>query len=87
VELKMADWAIFMGAGGFFILLGLGAVIWDRSEKKGYYDAISSRRDVREYLNHQPERPEFGALKAGGRIAIAIGFLLLIVGGVFWIIG
>ena len=83
----MANWSILMGAGGFFILLGLGAVIWDRSERKGYYDAISGRRDVREYLNHQPERPEFGALKAGGWIAISIGFLLLIAGGVFWLWG
>ncbi len=83
----MANWSILMGAGGFFILLGLGAVIWDRSERKGYYDAISGRRDVREYLNHQPGRPEFGALKAGGWIAISIGCLLLIAGGIFWIIG
>jgi len=34
-------------------------------EEKCYYDAISRRTDVREYLEHQPQRPELGALKIG----------------------
>jgi len=79
-----ADWFILMGAGGFFILLGLGAIIWDKREKESYYDALSARRDVREYLEHQPERPELGALGIGGWIAIAIGLVMLAMGGVFW---
>jgi len=79
-----ADWIILMVVGGVFILLGLGAIIWDRAEKKSYYDAISAHRDVREYLVHQPERPELGALGIGGWIAIAIGVVMLAMGGVFW---
>ena len=79
-----ADWFILMGVGGFFILLGLGAIIWDKREKKSYYNAASAQRDVREYLEHQPERPELGALKLGGWIAIAIGLVMIAVGGVFW---
>ena len=79
-----ADWFILMGVGGFFILLGLGAIIWDKREKKSYYNTISAHKDVREYLVHQPERPELGALKIGGWIAIAIGLVMITVGGVFW---
>ncbi len=79
-----ADWFILMGVGGFFILLGLGAIIWDKREKKSYYNAVSAQKDVREYLEHQPERPELGALKLGGWIAIAIGLVMIAVGGAFW---
>ncbi len=79
------DWVILMGLGGLFILLGLGAIIWGRREEKSYYDAISTRSDVREYVEHWPERPEPGALKVGGWIAITIGVLMLIAGGVLLI--
>jgi len=75
------DWVILMGLGGLFILLGLGAIIWGRREEKGYYDAISTRSDVREYVEHWPERPEPGALKVGGWIAVTIGVLMLAGGG------
>ncbi len=75
------DWVILMGLGGLFILLGLGAIIWGRREEKSYYDAISTRSDVREYVEHWPERPEPGALKVGGWIAITIGVLMLAAGG------
>ncbi len=76
-----------MGVGGLFIVLGLAAIIWDRKEEKGYYDSISSRPDTREFLEKWPPRAQFGALKAGGLIALAIGILMLIVGGVFWLLG
>jgi hypothetical protein len=70
-----------MGIGGFFLLLGIAAIIWDRREARGYYDNTSTHNDVREYLEHWPPRPALGALKIGGWIAIAIGLLLLIIGG------
>jgi hypothetical protein len=79
------DWLILMGMGGFFILLGLAAIIWGRSEEKSYYDALATHTDVREYTEHWPQRPEPGALKAGGWIAIAIGLLMLVIGGAFWL--
>jgi hypothetical protein len=84
-ELSMlqADWLIVVGAGGLFILLGVGAIIWDKAERKSYYAAISSRRDVREYLEHAPLRPEFGALKIGGWIAITVGLVLVAMGSFF----
>ncbi len=80
------EWFVLIGSGGLFILLGIGAILWGRSEEKNYYNAISTRTDVREFLNHWPPRPEPGALKIGGRIAIIIGLLLLIIGGIFWLI-
>ena len=79
------DCFILMGVGGLFILLGVGAIIWNKFEEKGYYDSLSSRTDVREYLNHWPLRPEVGAWKIGGWIAVAIGLVMLVLGGIFWI--
>ena len=78
---------MLMGMGGLFILLGLGAIIWGRSEEKRYYDSLSTRSDLREFLDHWPQRPGHGALEIGGGIAIAIGVPTLIMGGVFWLLG
>jgi len=76
-----------MGRGGIFILLGLAAIFWGKGEEKSYYDSVATRPDVREYLEHLPQRPEPGALKIGGWIAIAIGLLMVAMGGAFWLWG
>ena len=81
------DWFVLMGMGGLFILLGLASIIWGRSEEKSYYDSISTRTDTREFLEHQPQYPQFGALKIGGRIAIAVGVLMIVIGGVLLLQG
>jgi len=81
------DVLMLMGVGGFFVFLGLVAIIWDRREAKHYYNALSDRTDLREYLEHWPQRPELGALKIGGWISIAVGVILLAVGGGFWLWG
>ena len=81
------DCFILMGMGGLFVLLGIASIFWGRGEQKSYFNAISSRQDVREYLEHEPERPEPGALKIGGRIAIAIGLLMVVMSGAFWLWG
>ena len=81
------DYFIMMGVGGLFLILGLGAIFWGKSEEKGYYDSLSTRTDVREYLEHSPERPALGALKVGGWIAIAIGLLMAAIGGAFLLWG
>ena len=80
------EWFVLLGMGVLFILLGVGAIMWGRSEEKSYFDAISTRTDAREFLNHWPPRPEPGALKTGGRIAISVGLLMLIIGGIFWLV-
>ena len=81
------DCFVLMGMGGLFVILGLAAIIWGRSEEKGYYDSLTNRPDTREFLEHWPQRPQFGALKIGGWIAIPIGLLMIIIGGIFWLVG
>ena len=81
------DWSILIGIGGLFIFLGLAAFIWGKREKKSYYNSISTRPDVKEFLEHEPERPELGALKIGGWITLAIGLLMVVMGGAFLLWG
>jgi hypothetical protein len=76
-------WLIPVVVGGVFILLGLGAVTWGKREEKEYYDALVTRRDLREFFAHWPFRPEPGALKIGGWIAVAVGLAIAIIGGIF----
>ncbi len=77
------EWFILMAMGGFFILLGLGMLFWGRSEEKSYYNSLSRQADVREYLEHSPERPALGALQIGGWVTVAIGLVVLAIGGAF----
>ena len=81
------DWFILIGMGVLFILLGLVAFIRGKREEKNYYNAISTRHDVREFLEHEPEHPEPGALKIGGWIAIAVGLLMVVMSGAFLLWG
>ena len=83
----MPDHFILMGIGGAFVILGMASMFWGNREAKGYYDAVSDRSDVREFLEHDPERPEPGALRIGGWIAVAVGLLMLIMGSIFWLLG
>ena len=82
-----SEWLILMGLGGLFILLGLATIIWGKREGKSYYDSLSARLDMREFLEHQPQRPEPQALKIGGWIAIAVGIVMLAMGGAFLLWG
>ena len=75
------DWFVLIGIGGLFILLGLGAIIWGKNEEKSYYNSLSPRLDTREFLEHWPQHPQFGSLKIGGLISLAIGVLMVIAGG------
>lgn len=81
------DLIILMIIGGVFILLGLGALFWGKSEEKRYFETISSRQDTREFLEGWPRRPQFGSLQTGGWIALTIGIIMLVVGGAFSIWG
>ena len=86
--MSVHDCLAIMGLGGIFILLGLLTIWWGRREEGSYFNALSRRGgDMREFLNHWPERPQPGALKIGGRISIVVGVLTLIIGGVFLLIG
>ena len=83
--MPQSDLFALIGMGSLLILLGLAAIIWGKSEEKGYYDSLSSRPDTREFLDRWPQRPQFGALKIGGWIAIAIGLLMIVMGGAFFL--
>ena len=77
----MPDSFILMVMGGGFIAMGLGMFFWGRREEKSYYNSLSSRPDVREFLEHSPDRPEHSSLRIGGWIGIILGSVLLSVGG------
>ncbi|HJX11930.1 MAG TPA: hypothetical protein VJ377_00195 [Dehalococcoidales bacterium] len=80
------DWFVLMGVGGVFIVLGIIGLLWGRHEEKRYYESLTTRTDVREFVSHWPERPQPGALKVGGWIALALGVLMLLAGIVSWLV-
>jgi len=81
--MPQVDWNIVLGMGGFFIILGIALLAGGRREEKSYYNSLVDRPDVREYIEHTPAHPEPIALKIGGRISIAVGLVLLAIGGGF----
>jgi len=76
-----------MAVGGGFIVLGIIGIIWGRREEKSYFNALSERRDLREFMSHWPERPQPGALRIGGWISVSLGVVMLIIGGILLLIG
>jgi hypothetical protein len=66
--------------GGFFILLGIGFLLWGRKEVCDLDEGLASHYDLREFMEHTPERPEPGALTTGGIIGLALGAGLVIAG-------
>ncbi len=82
-----ADWFMPMVVGGIFILLGLAGILWSRREQKSYDNRLASRPDLREFLEHWPARPEPGALRIGGWLAVVVGLVLLLLGAIFLIWG
>lgn len=82
----MQDFFMLIVVGGLFIIIGLAAIIWGKREEKGYYNALAKRSgDTREFMEHWPPRPQPGALKIGGWIALAIGVAMLITGGFLYL--
>jgi len=65
--------------GIFFILLGIVSVLWSRREQTWYYDSISTRRDVKEYLTREPQQLWLSAWRIGGRLSLVIGIVLVII--------
>ena len=84
--MPQGDYFILMGVGGLFVILGLGGIFWGRHEEKTYFDALTARPDLREFMEHWPVRPQPGSLRIGGWIGIAIGAPVLITGIVLWLL-
>ena len=84
--MPQGDWLILIIVGIVFLVLGLATIIWGRHEEKSYFDSLSTRtNDLREFMEHWPQRPQPGSLKVGGWIALAIGLLVLATGVAFWL--
>jgi hypothetical protein len=82
-----SDLAIVCVIGGVFIVLGIIGILWGKKEEGSWYSSVSQRIDVREFLDRAPGRPEPGALKIGGRICLAVGVIILLVGVGFYLWG
>jgi hypothetical protein len=81
------DIMIMIIIGGVFVLLGIVGFLWGKMEEGTYLRSVSERIDVREFLEHLPGRPEPNALRIGGKIAIAVGVVVLLVSLGFYLWG
>jgi hypothetical protein len=82
-----SDYWVLAVVGAVLTFLGFIGILWGRSEQKKLDDALTSHVDVREFISHWPERPQPGALKIGGAIAVGLGILLIIIGLAIWYTG
>jgi hypothetical protein len=80
-------WGIPVIIGSIIFLIGIGLIIWGIRESANYYDSLITRLDLREFFSHWPPRPEPGALKTGGWIAIAVGIVTAGFGGLLYWLG
>jgi hypothetical protein len=85
--MPQADLWAMLALGLVFSLLGIGAILLGRKEEADYYQAISSHRDVREFIERTPKRPEPSGLKMGGIISLVVGLALIVIGAALWIWG
>ncbi|MCL2149925.1 MAG: hypothetical protein FWH51_03210 [Dehalococcoidia bacterium] len=74
------DGRIVIGIGALFLVIGTCTFFWGRREMARYYEAMSQRRDVREFIERTPLRPEPEALQIGGIIAVVVGVALVVMG-------
>jgi hypothetical protein len=85
--MPLASYQVILLMGGFFLLLGIIFVLWNKREKGKYYNSILlTQKDIKESLTHEPERPWLHAWQIGGRISLIVGIVLLIIGGILWLI-
>ena len=81
--MPQVEYYIPMGIGGLFVIVGLATMLWGRRREKKYDKSLSSRTDMREYLEHWPKRIGYGAFQLGGWISIIIGVILLALVGAY----
>ncbi len=74
--MSVANCRAILGMGIFFIFLGIAFVLWSRKEKKTYYNSMVGRKDMKEFMTREPERPWLNAWQIGGWISLIIGIVL-----------
>jgi len=74
------DFFIMMAMGGVFLVLGIASFVRGKSSEKHHYEP-SPGTDAKGYLESDVE-PRSESFKVGGWISIAVGLLLLVMGGV-----
>ena len=85
--MSQVSYQIILGMGGFFVFLGIIFIFWNKREKRRYYNSILlTRRDIKETITHEHERFWLHAWQIGGRISLILGIVLLIIGGILWIL-
>lgn len=75
------DSFIIMVMGGAFFVAGIAMLFWGRRREKSYYNSLSTRPDLREFLERSPEHPEHSSVKIGGWVSIIVGLVMLSIGG------
>jgi hypothetical protein len=83
----MSEWLIIVIVGAVFVILGVAGYLWGIREERRIFEALSKKPDLREFTQKHIETPQPGALKTGGRIAVILGTLLVVVGIIFWAVG
>ncbi len=81
------DLYTMIAIGGIFVILGAISFLWSRREEGAWWGTVSSRIDVREFVDHLPGRPEPDALRIGGKICFAVGIVLLLISAGFYLWG
>jgi hypothetical protein len=85
--MPLASYQIISAMGGFFLLMGIIFILWNKREKQRYYNSILlTRRDIKETITHEHERFWLHAWQIGGRISLIVGIVLMIIGGILWYI-
>jgi len=75
----MDESVVILVLGLIFLVFGIIMLFSGHNEETSYYNAVSQKRDLREFVTHDPERPEPGALRVGGWISIAVGVLAIFI--------
>jgi hypothetical protein len=83
--MSQVSYPVILGMGGFFALLGVVFILWNKREKNRYYNHILlTRRDIKETITREHERFWLHAWQIGGRASLIVGVVLLIIGGILW---
>jgi len=63
--------------GAIFLSVGIGIFAKGKSDEKKEYDTLTSRTDMKEFIEHSPEQFRAGAFKLGGMISMIVGLVML----------